>query len=58
MLLKDLKHVREVYPYDVLLVLRGKGVVLGRVIMDSRRFITVCYLHGVSPSSVKKLIDL
>ena len=58
MLLKDLKHVREVYPYDVLQVLRERGIVLGKLIMNSGKFIRVCGLHGVSPGSVKKIIGL
>jgi hypothetical protein len=58
MLLKDLIKVREVYPFDVLQVLREKGIVLGKVVMDSRKFITVCGLHGVSPGSVMRLIGL
>jgi hypothetical protein len=58
MLLKDLRNVKEVYPYDVLQVLRDKGIVIGKVILDSRKFITECAYHDVSPMSVKKLIAL
>jgi hypothetical protein len=58
MKMNDLKCVYPLTAVDALEILKGDGIIVGKVIMNSYKFYRRCSLLGVNPDKVlRKLWD-
>jgi len=53
---KDLSGVRELFPMELVDLLREDGIVVGCVVMSWSRFIKRCHLFGFDPVKIKDLL--
>lgn len=44
--------IERLNPFDVIDILKEKGIVIGDVIMNSEKYIRVCHILGVKPPLV------
>jgi hypothetical protein len=55
--MEDLKNLRKLNEFDVLEMARQRGLIVGRVIMDSQGLIKFCKVLGFEMEELKRFLE-